>query len=144
MKKFLIALLFFCIALPGFALEPEERLSDPTQESRARAISQQLRCVVCQNETIDVSNAPLARDLRNLVRERIRAGDTDQQVIDTIVSRYGTFVLFKPPFLPQTFLLWVGPFLIFLLSVLAIVVYYRRQPEEFPQDDPADESEAQT
>src|ERR1700744_167782 len=83
---------------PAFAVTPDEMLKDPALEARARALSQQLRCMVCQNQSIDDSEAPLAHDLRVLVRERLKAGDSDRQVIDFLVARYGDFVLLKPPF----------------------------------------------
>jgi cytochrome c-type biogenesis protein CcmH len=90
-------------------VEPSERLADLALEARARVISQELRCLVCQNESIDASNAPLAHDLRLLVRKRLVVGDTDQQVLNYIVARYGVFVLLNPPFEPVTWLLWLGP-----------------------------------
>ncbi len=94
------------------AVEPNEMLSDPALEARARHISADLRCLVCQNQSIDDSEAALAHDLRVLVRERLKAGDTDQQVKDFIVGRYGAFVLLKPPFSPETYLLWLAPILL--------------------------------
>ncbi|MCH9765903.1 MAG: cytochrome c-type biogenesis protein CcmH [Alphaproteobacteria bacterium] len=99
------------------AVEPGEILKDPSLEARARALSAELRCVVCQNQSIDDSDAPLAADLRRLVRDRLRAGDSDQQVKAYIVARYGTFVLLKPPFAPNTILLWLLPFIIGLAAV---------------------------
>ncbi len=109
--------LSFCIVLattvllaPGaWAVLPDEILPDPTLEARARALSKELRCMVCQNQSIDDSEAPLARDLRILVRERLKEGDTDQQVIDFLVARYGEFVLLKPEFNWHNMLLWLGP-----------------------------------
>ena len=91
------------------AVEPGERLADPALEARARALSQELRCLVCQNQSIDESNADLAHDLRVLVRQRLAAGDTDRQVLDYVVARYGVFVLLDPPFAPATYLLWLTP-----------------------------------
>ena len=91
------------------AVEPAERLADPALEARARALSQELRCLVCQNQSIDESNADLAHDLRVIVRRRLLAGDTDQQVLDYIVARYGVFPLLDPPFAPATYLLWLTP-----------------------------------
>jgi cytochrome c-type biogenesis protein CcmH len=96
------------------AVEPSERLADPALETRARALSKELRCLVCQNQSIDESNADLAHDLRLLLRQRLVAGDTDQQVLDYIVARYGVFVLLDPPFKPTTWLLWLGPPLLVL------------------------------
>ncbi len=108
------------------AVEPDEILDDPALEARARAISANVRCVVCQNEPIDTSNAGIARDLRILIRERLKAGDTDQEVLDFLVARYGDFVLFKPPFKPETWALWLAPFVIFAAGAAGIVVMLRR------------------
>jgi cytochrome c-type biogenesis protein CcmH len=115
----LLAALSFCGT--AAAVQPDEVLSDPVLEARARALSAELRCVVCQNQSIDDSNAPLARDLRLLVRERLVAGDSDEQVKRFIVDRYGTFVLLKPPFDGRTLLLWLTPLLV-LLGAAAIIV----------------------
>jgi cytochrome c-type biogenesis protein CcmH len=109
-------------AVPAaFAVQPGEMLSDPALEKRARTISGELRCLVCQNQSIDDSDAPLAGDLRRLVRERITANDTDAQVLDYIVARYGEFVLLKPRFEVSTLLLWLTPVLV-LLGGIALVV----------------------
>ena len=109
-RLLLAAALLNAIGVPAsWAVEPSERLADPGLEARARVISQELRCLVCQNESIDDSNAQLAHDLRLLVRRRLVAGDTDQQVLNYIVARYGVFVLLNPPFEPVTWLLWLGP-----------------------------------
>ena len=97
------------LTVPAVALQPDEILNDPALEARARDLSRELRCMVCQNQSIDDSDAPLARDLRILVRERLTAGDSDRQVIDFLVARYGEFVLLKPRFEWQTLLLWVTP-----------------------------------
>jgi cytochrome c-type biogenesis protein CcmH len=110
-----------------FAVLPSEQLSDPKLEARARAISQELRCVVCQNETIDDSDAPLAHDLRVLLRERIKAGDNDAQVIDFVVKRYGSFVLLKPPFRDDTLLLWLGPLFVLSIGGLGLALFLRRR-----------------
>ena len=120
----LIALLF-TLALAGaaVAVEPHEMLKDPVLEARAREVSKHLRCVVCQNETIDESNAEIARDMRVLLRTRILAGDTNEGVIAFMVSRYGDYVLLKPRFTTRTYLLWFGPFLV--LGLGAFVVYRR-------------------
>jgi cytochrome c-type biogenesis protein CcmH len=96
-------------AAPAFAVQPDEIMTDPVKEARARELSRELRCMVCQNQSIDDSEAPLARDLRLLVRERIAAGDSDGQVMDFLVARYGEFVLLKPRFNPHTLLLWLIP-----------------------------------
>ncbi len=108
------------------AVEPDEILDDPVLEARAREISGTVRCVVCQNESIDTSNAGIARDLRILIRERLVAGDSNQQVLDFLVARYGEFVLFKPPFKPETYALWLAPFLIIAIGGAGIVVMLRR------------------
>jgi cytochrome c-type biogenesis protein CcmH len=118
---FTIGALLACSA-PSLAVEPDEVLADPSQEARARALSQHLRCVVCQNQSIDDSNAPLARDLRVLLRERIKAGDDDTAAMDYITARYGNFVLLKPPVQLNTLLLWFGPG---LLLLLALAGYWR-------------------
>lgn len=116
----LFALLFAGAAL---AVEPIEMLKDPVLEARARDVSRHLRCVVCQNETIDESNADIARDMRLLLRARILAGDSNEDVIAFMVSRYGDYVLLKPRFTARTYLLWFGPFLVLVLG--AFVVYRR-------------------
>jgi cytochrome c-type biogenesis protein CcmH len=127
----LLRLLVLCSVLFGphaaFAVEPDEMLADPGLEQRARALSRELRCLVCQNQSIDDSAAPLARDLRILVRERLRAGDGDQQVLDFLVARYGEFVLLKPRFEGQTALLWLTPLAVLMLGATAIVVAMRRR-----------------
>ena len=99
--------LFLLLSAPVRAVQPDEILSDPAMEARARALSAELRCLVCQNQSIDDSNAPLARDLRLLVRERLKANDTDEQVMEYVVARYGDFVLLKPPMNTSTLILWV-------------------------------------
>lgn len=121
------------------AVLPGEQLSDPKLETRARAISQELRCVVCQNETIDDSDAPLAHDLRVLLRERIRAGDSDAQAKDFIVKRYGSFVLLKPPFRGDTFVLWLGPFFVLLVGGIGVALYMRRRGDSVTAALSADE-----
>lgn len=123
----LLALGLAWSAMPAGAVEPDEILDDPVLESRARDISAGLRCLVCQNESIDASGADLARDLRILVRERLVAGDSDDQVRAYMVARYGDFVLLKPPVKPETYLLWFGPALFLLLGGFGVVVYLRRR-----------------
>jgi len=108
------------------AVQPDEIMSDPAKEARARDLSRELRCMVCQNQSIDDSDAPLARDLRILVRERLQAGDNDRQVIDFLVARYGEFVLLKPRFSPHTALLWLGPAAILLVGAFGLFVAARR------------------
>jgi cytochrome c-type biogenesis protein CcmH len=115
------------VPLSAFAVNPDEVLSDPALEARARTISTELRCMVCQNQSIDDSNADLARDLRLLVRTRLIGGDTDQQVLDYIVSRYGEFVLLKPRLSEKTFILWGAPIALFIVGGLALAVYARRR-----------------
>jgi cytochrome c-type biogenesis protein CcmH len=112
-------------ALPALAVTPQERLADPAMEARAREISAGLRCLVCQNQSIDDSEAPLAKDLRVLVRDRLKAGDTNQQVLDFVVLRYGEYVLLRPPFGWHTALLWIGPFLVFLAGALGLAAFLR-------------------
>jgi cytochrome c-type biogenesis protein CcmH len=113
--------------LPAHAVQPDEIMSDPAQESRARDLSRELRCMVCQNQSIDDSEAPLARDLRLLVRERIAAGDSDAQVIDFLVARYGEFVLLKPRLNSRTWLLWLLPPLALAGGGLALWMHNRRR-----------------
>ena len=112
---------------PAYAVQPDEILADPIKEARARELSKELRCMVCQNQSIDDSDAPLARDLRLLVRERISAGDTDSQVLDFLVARYGEFVLLKPRFNPHTVLLWLLPPLVLMGGGIALWVYSNRR-----------------
>jgi cytochrome c-type biogenesis protein CcmH len=108
-------------------------LADPALEARAREISQGLRCVVCQNESIDESNADLAADLRRLVRERLVAGDSDDQVVQYIVDRYGDFVLLRPPIKPATYPLWAAPVVILAIAAAVVVMYLRRRRSSMPQ-----------
>jgi cytochrome c-type biogenesis protein CcmH len=115
-------------AAPAGAVQPDEVLRDPALEQRARALSRELRCMVCQNESIDESNAPLARDLRLIVRERLTAGDSDAQVIEFLVARYGEFVLLRPRLSAGTILLWATPALVLLLGGAVLVVLFRRRP----------------
>ena len=109
----------------SLALQPNEVLKDPALEARARALSKDIRCLVCQNQSIDDSNADLARDLRVLVRERLQKGDSDPEILDFLVKRYGDFVLLKPPVKVSTYLLWYGPIGIFILGVIGLVVFFR-------------------
>ncbi|MGV6871219.1 cytochrome c-type biogenesis protein [Pseudochelatococcus sp. B33] len=121
MRWLAFLLLFLALAAPAAAVQPDEVLPDAALESRARKISAELRCLVCQNESIDDSSAPLARDLRLLVRDRLKAGDSDAEVTDFIVARYGEFVLLRPVFGAHTLLLWLGPVAIFLLGALVVL-----------------------
>jgi cytochrome c-type biogenesis protein CcmH len=126
MRRTLLAGLLLLAALAGAgAVEPSERLADPVLEARARALSKELRCLVCQNESIDDSNATLAHDLRLLLRERLAAGDSDQQVRQFLVSRYGDFVLLRPPVEPATYLLWFGPAVVLALGAAGAALYLR-------------------
>ena len=132
MKLLLASILaaFLMIGCPAaFAVQPDEIMADPGKEARARDLSRELRCMVCQNQSIDDSEAPLARDLRLLVRERIAAGDSDNQVMDFLVARYGEFVLLKPRFNPHTLVLWLLPPLALLGGGLALWTYSRRRAE---------------
>ena len=124
------------------AVEPSEMLKDPVLEARARAISKDLRCLVCQNQSIDDSNADLAHDLRVLVRQRLEAGDSDQQVKAYLVARYGDFILLDPPFKAKTLLLWAGPGLLLVLGGGALfVAYRRRRSSDVPPPAPLSEAE---
>lgn len=127
MGRLLPLVLLLLLATPAGAVEPEEMLADPALEARARALSEEIRCLVCQNESIDSSNADLAHDLRVLVRERLQAGDSDQEVKDFLVARYGDFVLLRPPLKPATWLLWFGPALVLLLGALLMAQQLKRR-----------------
>lgn len=126
-RRFLLVLALMTAAAPAFAVNPDEVLSDPALESRARTLSSELRCMVCQNQSIDDSNADLAKDLRLLVRERITDGDSDEQVLNYIVSRYGEFVLLKPRVSVRTLLLWGAPVLLILAGGASLVVFARKR-----------------
>lgn len=112
------------------AMDADEVLDDPELERRARALSKELRCLVCQNQSIDDSNADLARDLRRLVRERLIAGDSDEDIIAFATERYGDFVLLRPPVKPSTWALWYGPPVIFVIAAIGLVSYMRRRGHE--------------
>jgi cytochrome c-type biogenesis protein CcmH len=128
MTRRLFAVLFLFLSMsPAFAVNPDEVLADPALEARARALSAQLRCMVCQNQSIDDSNAELAKDLRVLVRERITDGDSDEAVIDYVVSRYGEFVLLNPRFEVKTLILWGAPVMLLLAGGAAMLVAARRR-----------------
>ena len=128
MSRILLAfMLMLMVAAHALAVEPSERLADPALEARARAISATLRCLVCQNESIDDSNADLAHDIRVLVRQRLLAGDTNAQARQAIVDRYGEFVLLQPPVQPATYILWFGPVAILLIGLVATVLWLRRR-----------------
>jgi cytochrome c-type biogenesis protein CcmH len=128
--KYLHAIVLFILLIAPSAIravEPNEMLSDPNLEARARTISKELRCMVCQNESIDDSEAPLAHDIRVLVRQRLKNGDSDQQVLDFLVARYGEFVLLKPPLSWHTVALWGMPPAVLLIGIVMIVFVSRRR-----------------
>jgi cytochrome c-type biogenesis protein CcmH len=125
--RLLIFLLVFFGAHGAHAVQPDEMLADPALEARARTISRELRCLVCQNQAIDDSAAPLARDLRILVRERLQAGDSDGQVVDFLVARYGEFVLLRPRFEWQTAFLWLAPFGVLIFGAAGLFVVMKRR-----------------
>ena len=133
MTRILAALAFLLLVQPAFAVNPDEMLADPVLEARARDISEGLRCLVCQNQSLADSNAELAGDLRKQVREQVAAGRSDEQIIEYLVQRYGDFVLYEPPFKATTALLWIGPFVLLLGAGAVLVVVLRRRrdaPEE--------------
>jgi cytochrome c-type biogenesis protein CcmH len=139
LRRFFLALCLAFAALPALAVQPDEMLADPALEARARALSAQLRCMVCQNESIDDSDAPLAKDLRVLVRDRLKAGDTDEAVKTFLVSRYGDFILLKPPLEWRTVVLWSAPFVLLVLGGGCIILSSRRRRMAAPADLSADE-----
>lgn len=120
-----LALALALLAGPAGAVNPDEQLADPAKEARAHKLSRELRCVVCQNQSIDDSDAALARDLRIILRERISAGDTDKQAVDFIVARYGSFVQLDPPMRLDTLALWFGPLAVLVLGGVGAVIYMR-------------------
>ena len=129
MRLLTAALLYATLTAPALAVsDPAELLHNPQQEQRAEAIGDQLRCLVCQNESVDQSDADLARDLRRIIRQRVVAGDSDQQVIDWMVARYGNFVRLRPPFNAMTLVLWGAPVIALLIGFAAVLVARRRQP----------------
>ena len=144
-RRLLLALAVLAPALlmagQAGAIRPDEMLPDPAQEERAREVGKLLRCLVCQNQSIDDSEADLARDLRLLVRERIRAGDSDAEVLRYMQARYGDFVLMRPPVRPATWLLWFGPLLLALLALGAALLYFRRNRGGAAAPPPLSEAE---
>ncbi len=131
------------LAGPAAAVNPDEQLADPVQEARAHKLSKELRCVVCQNQSIDDSDAALARDLRIILRERISAGDTDRQAIDHIAARYGSFVQLNPPMRWDTFALWFGPLMALAAGGVGALIYMRgRSPAAAAPLSVAEEAEA--
>ena len=143
MRRLVLIAVLFALLAPGaaFAVRPDEMLKDPALEARARHLSEELRCMVCQNQSIDDSEAPLAHDLRVLVRQRLEAGDSDRQVLDYLVSRYGDFVLLKPPFKLETLLLWGLPPLALLIGLAGLVVMSRRRKLLGERPDPLSSDE---
>jgi cytochrome c-type biogenesis protein CcmH len=130
---FLLLVLLFGATPHGYAVEPSEMMADPQLEARAREVSKSLRCLVCQNESIDDSNADLAHDMRMLVRRRIAAGDTNAQVIHYMVDRYGDFVLLNPRFMTSTMLLWLGPLIVLILGGIGLIrIVNRARPAAAP------------
>lgn len=141
MRRALFVLTACLLAAPALAVNPDEMMKDPALEARARALGAELRCVVCQNQSIDDSDAELARDLRQIVRERITAGDSDSAVKQYLVDRYGDYVLLKPPFNAKTYLLWLGPLAFALAGFAAGFAYYRRQKREAVPPAPLSDEE---
>jgi cytochrome c-type biogenesis protein CcmH len=137
----LLALLALLVATPAPAVQPQEMLDDPALEARAREISKELRCLVCRNESIDDSNADLARDLRLLVRERLVAGDSDAEVLDYLVDRYGEFVLLKPKFSAANAALWLAGPVAFLIGLGIVIAYMRRRPGTVAGEAPLTDEE---
>ena len=132
--KWLLLVVALLIAGPAFAVQPDEILQDPVLEARARALSGTLRCVVCQNQSIDDSDAPLARDLRLLIREHLVQGETDGQIVDYVVARYGDFVLLKPRLNASTWALWATPFVVLSIGIAAL--WRRRRKAEPAAEQP--------
>src|SRR3954447_21406500 len=128
MRTLLASFLVLLTVVAAHAVEPREKLADPALEARARQISSGLRCLVCQNESIDDSGADLAHDIRVFVRERLTAGDGSPQVVEAVVSRYGAFVLLRPPVEPATYVLWFGPPALVLIGLAATAIWLRRRP----------------
>ena len=129
MRAFVFALAFAALCAVGlaYAVQPDEMLADPKLEARARALSAELRCMVCQNQSIDDSDASLARDIRVLIRERLSKGESDEAIEAFLVSRYGDFILLKPPLKAETLLLWGGPPLILLAGAAFLIAAIRRK-----------------
>lgn len=136
----LLAALVLLATGPAGAVQPDEVLDDPLLEERARDISANLRCLVCQNQSIDDSDAPLARDLRLLVREQLKTGKSDEEIFDYVVARYGEFVLMKPVVAPHTLLLWLAPPILLILGLIAVVTLFRRRAA-VPAPKPLSEAE---
>jgi cytochrome c-type biogenesis protein CcmH len=127
MKKYWMFFLLMLVTFTAIAEEASQLATDPAIEARLKAMSTELRCLVCQNQTLADSNAPLAEDLRREIRLQLHAGKSDQEVIDYLVSRYGDFVLYKPPFKSSTALLWIGPFVLMLAGLAGLLLMLRRR-----------------
>lgn len=130
MKITVLSLILF--VTPALAIQPDEVLKDTVLEERARVISKELRCLVCQNQSIDDSDAPLARDLRVLVRERLQAGESDEEVINFVVDRYGDFVLLRPPVKASTLVLWLSPVAALIVGIFLLLTWFRKQKQFVP------------
>ena len=141
MRWILAIAMLAALTAAAHALTPGELLADPALEARARAISSELRCLVCQNQSIDDSDAPLAKDLRGLIREHLAKGESDAAIMDYVVARYGDFVLLKPRFNARTVALWATPFIVLLLAALAL--FLRRKPESIAPERPLTDAERQ-
>ena len=139
MRLLLATILLLSLAGPARAVLPEEMLANPALEARARELSKEIRCQVCQNQTIDDSNAPLAADLRRLVRERLVAGDGDDEVLSFLVQRYGDYVLMRPPLRPATWPLWFGPGAVLVIAGTAVALFLRRRRSTAPAPLAAEE-----
>lgn len=141
MKKILLIFLACLFLTPALAVEPDEILADPAMEARARELSIEVRCMVCQNQSIDDSDAPLAKDLRVLVRERIVAGDTNEEVLSFLVARYGEFVLLKPRFTLANAFLWIAPIAVLLIGGFIAFVAFRSRRGQNPLEKPLSDAE---
>ncbi len=141
-RKLILACLLVLMASPVFAVNPDEMLDDPALESRARHLSTELRCLVCQNQSIDDSSADLARDLRVLLRERLEAGDSDRAVMDYLVSRYGEFVLLRPRFSVKTLILWSAPVVFLLIGGVVLALSIRKSGKAHNEQGLTDDEKA--
>ena len=140
MRALLLLLMLGLPLAPAWPVQPDEVLPDAGLEARARSLSKELRCMVCQNQSIDDSDAPLARDLRVLIREHLKGGDSDQQIIDFLRARYGDFVLLRPRFSLQTAILWLTPLGALIIGVVALVLVWRRRADGEANLSPQEEA----
>jgi len=141
MRVIILAAMLALAATAALAVDPGERLADPSLEARARTLSGELRCLVCQNQSIDDSNADLAHDLRVLIRERLTAGDSDPQVLQFMVRRYGDFILLRPPVQADTYVLWFGPFALFLIGGAGLFYQLRKRRRSVSETELTPEAE---